>query len=218
MQGDKIDPIDPMNQGNPNHPSDRIAALQLSDAKYTLQAKAGELILLSGDVGSGKSLCLKRLAGLLAWPKGVSLHESPNVVRMFFDRVPCVWLGGSVAEELIFGLKHTYSEAVLANLLSQWGLSDVALDREPQGLNRLQSLRLALAAMVLAKPGLVLLDNPTAALPESVAMDLSHDIASWAKASNTIVVVASNRWQDWHAVVTQRWDMVCPDSLPKIVW
>jgi len=188
--------------------------LRLNNAESCLQAEAGELILLRGDAGSGKSAWLKRMAGLMDLPEASMRMSKHAVVRMLFDRWPCVWLGGNVEEELMFGLGALPSRAQLEETLSNWRLSDLSLTKEVRHLNRLQSLRLSLAAIDLAKPELVLLDNPSAALCEETALILAADIAAWARQSNTIVVVASNRWQDWHTVVTQTWSVSTADQLP----
>jgi len=171
---------------------DALPLLQLTGVECCLQASAGELVLLMGDVGSGKSVWLQRLAGLSDCPPQISCR-TPEVVRMCFDRMPPLWLGGTVEEELLFGLKYRPSVGQMELALSDWQLSDVSLQHDPHSLNRLQSIQLALAAIDLARPGLVLLDNPSAALPEAIALDLSRAIAVWAQSAQTIVVVASNR-------------------------
>jgi len=170
--------------------------------------------MLRGEVGCGKTVWLKRMAGLIEMPETISMTQ-PAVVRMLFDRWPALWIGGTIEEELIFGLGKQVSKQQLEDILSLWGLSDLSLNCEVQSLNRLQSLRLSLAAIALATPDLVLLDNPSAALASDSAMQLSEDIARWINASNTTVVVASNRWQDWETVATQTWMVSVSDRLPK---
>ncbi len=80
----------------------------------------------------------------------------------------------------------------------------------------MQAIRIALAAMDMADPALVLLDNPTAALPQDNAAALCNDIALWAEQSDTIVVVACNRWQDWQPAASQEWCLSAPDALPQL--
>jgi len=194
--------------------------LELTDSITTLQAEAGEIVLLTGHVGSGKSLWLHRLAALADLPKSVLItldgaSTDKFTVRLLLDRWPCLWLGQTVAEELMFGLKTQPTPQQLETTLADWGLSDLSLDTELQTLNRLQSLRLSLAAMSLAEPALILLDNPTAALSEKDAHTLIEDIANRARLANTIVVVACNRWHDWRSSVSQAWRVTAPDTLPQ---
>jgi len=188
--------------------------LIVNDSDDQLQAEAGEIIVLRGEVGCGKTVWLKRMAGLIDMPETIAMKH-PAVVRMLFDRWPALWMGGTVEEELVFGLRQQASKQQLNAVLSFWDLADLSLSREVQRLNRLQSLHLSLAAIDLAKPDLVLLDNPSAALSHDSSMRFSQDIASWIKDCNTIVVVASNRWQDWDSVATQTWTVSVSDQLPE---
>jgi len=194
--------------------------LELTDSMTTLRAGAGEIVLLTGNIGSGKSLWLHRLAGLTGLPKAVTVtldgaRTDKFTVRLLFDRWPCIWLGQTVAEELMFGLKTQPTPQQLEKMLADWDLSDLSLETGLQTLNRLQSLRLSLAAMSLAEPALMLLDNPTAALSQEDAHNLIEGIANRVGLSNTIVVVACNRWHDWRSSVSQVWQITAPDTLPQ---
>jgi len=195
-------------------------AIKLTDPKTTLQARTGEIILLTGESGSGKSLWLHRFAALVDLPKEMSLamdglSMDKLTVRMLFDRWPCVWLGQTVVQELMFGLKVQPTPQQLTNALSDWDLSAISLDTNPHRLNRIQSLRLSLAAMFLAEPDVILLDNPTAALSKADAHAVIRDIANKSGLANTIVVVACNRWQDWRSSASQIWRTTAPNALPQ---
>ena len=200
-------------------------SLEISSLEERLHACSGEIVLLTGAVGSGKSLWLPRLAGLVEPPAKMeitldgtacSTSSKPLAIRMLFDRWPPVWLGQYVGEELAFGLSARPLLTDLTNALEKWNIAELALDTDLQTVNRLQAIRLALAAMDMAAPDLVLLDNPTAALPQDDATALCNDIALWAEQSDTIVVVACNRWQDWQPAASQEWRLSTPDALPQL--
>ena len=198
-------------------------SLEIISMEERLHACSGEVILLTGAVGSGKSLWLQRLTGLIEPPAkmeitidGAACFSQSRGIRMLFDRWPPVWLGQYVGEELAFGLSIRPSITSLTDVLEKWGISELALDADLQAVNRLQAIRLSLAAMDLANPTLVLLDNPTAALPQDDARALCNDIGNWAEQSDTIVVVACNRWQDWQPEASQEWCLSVPDALPQL--
>lgn len=198
-------------------------SFEISSLEKRLRADSGEVIVLTGAVGSGKSLWLQRLAGLIEPPAkmeitidGAACSSQSQGIRMLFDRWPPVWLGQYVGEELAFGLSIRPSITSLTDILEKWGISELALDADLQTVNRLQAIRLSLAAMDLANPTLVLLDNPTAALPQDDARALCNDIGNWVEQSATIVVVACNRWQDWQPEASQEWCLSVPDALPQL--
>jgi len=201
---------------------DPESGLCLSGPASSLLAEAGHIALLHGDIGSGKSLWLARLAGLQPMPKGVlltysgHLSDSSPVVRMLFDRRPQIWLGQTVAEELCFGLPGTPNISLLHQVLTSWGLDGLDLQADVQSLNRLQGLRLGLASMDIAKATLALLDSPTDSLPEAVATQLIEDIQAWAARSNCIIVVACNRWQGWQHAASHIWQTTAPSQMPVL--
>jgi len=194
--------------------------LELTDSITTLQARSGDIILLTGKVGSGKSLCLHRLAALADIPESMTITldgtaTDKHSVRLLFDRWPCVWLGQTVGQELMFGLNTKPTPQQFEKILADWGLSGLSIDTELQTLNRIQSLRLSLAAMSLAQADLILLDNPTAALGEQGAHALINDMTDRNLFANTIVVVACNRWQDWQSSASQIWQITTPNAMPQ---
>lgn len=185
-------------------------------------AESGEIILVTGKNGSGKSLWLQRMAGLEPFPVGIGadidgtpLQSWP--VRMLFDQWPAMWLGQSIHDEMTFGLTPPPALMTITNTLADWGLHEgISTAMSPSVLNRLQSLRLMLACINMAEPVLVLLDNPTDNLASDDAANLIREIAGWARKSKTIVVVACNRWQDWQLEATQQWYIQSPDELPQL--
>jgi len=187
---------------------------KLYTADTNLQATAGELVLLQGAEGNGKSTWLKRIAGLVKPPAGI-LIETKGTIRMLFDQQPPIWLGQNVGEELCFGLKVAPDNSALNVSLQQWGLPGLKLSSELKGLNRLESIRLSIAAMTLAEPSLVLIDAQTDGLSAEATTRLSCEISDWAKSRQVTVVVACNRWHDWESVATQTWYISSTENLPQ---
>jgi len=188
---------------------------------HALHAESGNIIVLSGRNGSGKTLWLHRLAGLEASPAGIRISidlepAAKHIVRMLCEQWPAIWLGQRVDEEICFGLNPRPDEQQIRASLSLWGLPELAAATHTTTLNRLQATRVSLAGNTMAEPALLLLDNPTDALPDTDAAQLIADISNWAQGSKTIVVVACNRWQDWLPAATQHWQVLSPDVLPQV--
>jgi len=196
-------------------------ALSINGYGQCLKADAGSITLLRGDVGSGKTLWLERIAGLLDAPDGLSIEYNGNDgktkqnIRMLFDRHPAVWLGQTIAEELCFGLPILPSSETMKQTLDIWKIGELGLDADVQSLNHLQGIRLAMAGMDLASASLVLLDNPTDRLPVASAAELIGDIRSWIQRSDCVMVVACNRWQDWQDSAAQVWLTADPMQMPQ---
>jgi len=201
--------------------------LVLRSGAAALTAARGEVVLISGPVGSGKSMWLLRLAGIEAFPEGVDCQldglpwpgPSGGKLRMLPDDFERLWLGHDVADELSFGLKPRPTEQQMRQMLDAWRVPGLALDAPLQGLDRLRALRVALAAMTLAEPAIMLLDNPVAALPVEDGALLRQDVRVWARQTSMVVVAACNRWQDWRDDADQRWQCSNEGDMPvKMNW
>jgi ABC-type transport system involved in cytochrome c biogenesis ATPase subunit len=185
-----------------------------------LTIHAGEMILVTGPVGSGKTHMLRRLAGLAPLPSSVSLiwdRDADKSVRMLFEHVPPLWVATTLGEELVFGLHPVPDGAEIHQARKAWRLESLADSTPVEGLNRIQAIRLALASMELARTRLALIDNPTASLPLDDADTLREDIAAWTERSTCAVVIACNRYQDWQPWVQQAWRLAIGEDLPAMM-
>ena len=196
-------------------PSQQALHLQITKDNATLKAEAGEIILLQGDVGSGKSHWLKIIAGLAPAPHGVTITAA-EPLRMLFDRHPPCWLGQQLLEELSFGLRPQPSQQELEQQLQFWGLDTLPLEQELHSLNRLQSIQVALASAALAAPAMVLIDAVTDPLPQKHAMMLAAQICRWSKQSATTVVIACNRYETWLPLCSQCWHLPAAGEMPQV--
>jgi len=150
-----------------------------------LRIEAGERVLLLGASGAGKSTLLLALAGLLDGGSGRSEGSltldgrSPATLR---DRIGIVFqdpatqlVMGRAGDDVAFGLEN---RGVPTERI--WPLVDEALervgfgyarDRPTAALSGGEQQRLALAGAMALRPGLLLLDEPTANLdPEGAAL------------------------------------------------
>ncbi|MEB3352606.1 MAG: ABC transporter ATP-binding protein [Cyanobacteriota bacterium] len=155
----------------------------------------GELHLLAGPSGGGKTTLLEVICGL-AEPQGgqVLWQGEPLTARqrrwlcgLVFQFPERHFLGLTVAQELRLGHRRLEGERAAA-VLRQVGLAEVPLQQPPERLSGGQQRRLALAVQLLRDPKVLLLDEPTAGLDWQVREDVLQLLRSLAGQRTMLVV------------------------------
>jgi len=168
----------------------------------SFQVGAGELVALMGANGSGKTTLLKSVVGLLR-PQtgevtlaGVSLKGKPvaEICRQmaYLPQNPDDLLfAESVTGELELTLQNHRQEdaaATIEPLLRQLGLEAVA-GQYPRDLSVGQRQRVALAAVTVTRPRLLLLDEPTRGLDYQTKQNLVDLWREWLAEGMGILLV-----------------------------
>lgn len=162
----------------------------------SLEVAEGELAVIVGPSGCGKSTLLRAIAGLAHPSAGrirvadVTLSDDATFVRPERRRVGWVPQAASlfphltVAENVAFGLGRTGRKAERAaagdltrELLALTGLSELGA-RYPDQLSGGQAQRVSLARALAAKPDLLLLDEPFAALDPQLRAELREELGA----------------------------------------
>ncbi|MEE9508478.1 MAG: ATP-binding cassette domain-containing protein [Anaerolineales bacterium] len=170
--------------------------------KVELKLFPGEIAALIGHNGAGKSTLLRCLMGLITPDKGEVILEGKSMrsrqVGDFAQKVAYVpqWpsallFADSVEEELSFTLKNHGIELdppILPNeLLAQFGLLELR-HRYPRDLSAGQRQRVALASVLITKPNIILLDEPTLGMDPLAQDNLSKLLKSWTSQGAAILV------------------------------
>jgi len=167
-----------------------VAALE----NLSFALNAGDFVSLLGPSGCGKSTALRLIAGLLAPDSGTVRYENgkPDIGFVFQEPTLMPWADALANVRLPLDLKHvphaTGDDAARA-ALARVGLAgfEKALPRELSGGMK---MRVSIARALVAKPKLLLLDEPFAALDEITRSQLNDDLLRlWHEDDLTIVFV-----------------------------
>lgn len=166
-------------------------------ARIALDIGAGEIAAVVGGSGCGKTTMLRLIAGL-DQPSDGTIHVDDEAIRAPHPAVGIVfqearllpWL--KVADNVGFGLMELprpQREARVGEALSRVGLTDYA-ERWPRELSGGQQQRVAIARALVARPKVLLLDEPFSALDAFTRASLhEHLLTLWDESRPTVVIV-----------------------------
>ncbi|TDI68205.1 MAG: ATP-binding cassette domain-containing protein [Bacteroidetes bacterium] len=178
----------------------------------------GHLVTLYGKSGAGKTSLLRVLAGLMTpesgliqvhdevWfdsKKGINEKPGNRSIGMVFQSF-ALFPNMTVRENLIYGLKHGSNKGLVDELIEVIELNGLS-DRKPATLSGGQQQRVALARALVARPKILLLDEPLSALDQVMRIKLqdyileihrrfelttflvSHDVGEILKLSDLVI-------------------------------
>lgn len=181
-----------------------------------LEIAPGERVLLLGASGSGKSTLLHGIAGVLGGdeegeaegellvggaPPTLARGRAGLVLQDPDAQVILARVGDDVAfacENL--GVPRDEIWQRVGEALDAVGL-DVALDRPTKALSGGQKQRLALAGALAMRPGVLLLDEPTANLDPDGVADVRRAVGRALDATGATFVVVEHRVDVWLPLV-----------------
>jgi energy-coupling factor transport system ATP-binding protein len=158
------------------------AALPVLDG-IELEVRRGEVVVLEGPNGCGKTTLAKLAAGLLEPGAGV-VELSGRAT--YHSQDPGRYLVRETAlEEVALGVGGDLARAAAA--LDLVGLGWAA-SRHPRDLSSGERERLALAAVCVSGPDLLILDEPTRGLDPPRKAELASWLADYAAAGHGVLV------------------------------
>lgn len=163
----------------------------------TVSVNPGEDLVILGRSGTGKSVTIKCMVGLIKADKGVIEifgtditkinKQELNSIRLrmgFMFQNGALYDSMSVRQNLTFTLKHHQKdlseseiEKRITEALDSVGLSE-AIDKMPSELSGGMVKRIALARTIIVKPEIILYDEPTSGLDTITAREISELIVS----------------------------------------
>ncbi len=148
-----------------------------------LELRRGEVVALTGPNGSGKTTLAKLVAGLLEPTQGL-VHRSGRASYLSQDPGRYV-VAERVDEEVALGVGGDLERARTA--LELVGLRGYER-RHPRDLSSGERERLALAAVLVTEPDLLVLDEPTRGMDPERKLELAALLRAQAGDRGTLVV------------------------------
>lgn len=163
----------------------------------SLSIEEGEILVILGDNGSGKTKLLEAIAGFQKIKSGkISLHgmeitDLPPDKREigFISETLSLFPHMSVRKNILYGMRYKKIEdekEKFRELVKMFGLENL-LDRFPQTLSTGEKQKVAFARTLIVDPKIILLDEPTSAISirerEKIDMEIRMTLKKFRKSS-----------------------------------
>ena len=146
----------------------------------SMQIKKGEFVAILGGNGTGKTTALKLLAGLYTPYRGKIVQNGK--IALLPQNPQTMFVKNTVAEDLLEALdsKKSNEDAILQiKTIAERCRIDHLLESHPYDLSGGEQQRAALAKLLLCKPDILLLDEPTKGCDSAfkhVFADILHEL------------------------------------------
>lgn len=177
----------------------------VSDSKEILKninftVNKGDFISIMGANGAGKSTLLKSIMGIREYEGSITLYNQDTKdmdIRSIAKHIgyvsqnPNDYLSkDSVYEELKFTMDNynIYDEKVIEEVLKSLEIYDLK-DKNPRDLSGGQRQRVAIASILVLKPEIILLDEPTRGLESELKLKLGNILQKLNEEGATIILV-----------------------------
>ena len=172
-----------------------------------LSVKCGEIFSVLGGNGSGKTTMLKVLSGISCAYRGKTELFGKNIkdysriglhhgnVALLPQNVDSVFIKKTVREDLldicrIMGMSREESGRAVDEMAERLGISEfVRADRHPYDLSGGEMQKCALAKVLLTRPRLLLLDEPTKGIDAYAKNGLGEILKSLKSGGVTVIIV-----------------------------
>lgn len=175
--------------------------------RISIHVNPGEIVTIIGANGAGKTTLLNSIAGLVRLKSGEILFDKQDVLKFPPEKI--VFMGCSlvpegrqvfstmsVKENLILGayVQQRRKQKVI-NLESIYSIFPVLKEREKQLAGTLsggEQQMLAIGRALMAKPRLIMMDEPSMGLAPLIVKEIFNIIKRLRDEGNTVLLVEQN--------------------------
>jgi len=172
----------------------------------SLSVREGEIVTLLGANGSGKSTTLRAISGLVPPQRGRIRYHGRDLRGLSADAIVAAGIGHvpegrdvfgefSVRENLLVGAHTAPRREVDARLAAAYAAFPVLRERQAQRAGTLsggEQQMLAIARALMARPRLLLLDEPSLGLAPRLVREIFHVIERINHDGVTVLLVEQN--------------------------
>lgn len=179
---------------------------------FNLQLYKGENLVIMGKSGSGKSVMIKCLVGLMEADKGAIKIKGLDILKLgakeldvlrteigFLFQGSALYDSMTVRENLEFPLRRhnsklgteTDTDSLIKDALANVGLLS-AIDLMPAELSGGMKRRVALARALILKPNIILYDEPTTGLDPITAKEIIELMRSIQRTYDTSALIITH--------------------------
>jgi len=172
----------------------------------SLTVREGEIVTLLGANGSGKSTTLRAISGLVHPQRGRIVYRGRDLAAASPDAIVAAGIGHvpegrdifgefSVRENLLVGAHTTPRREVDARLADAYAAFPVLRERQGQRAATLsggEQQMLAIARALMARPRLLLLDEPSLGLAPRLVLEIFRVIERINRDGVTVLLVEQN--------------------------
>lgn len=171
----------------------------------SFEIPAGEMLAIMGPSGAGKTTLLKMIAGLLAPDRGsvevggepwydhqhrINLRPQERSIGYVFQDY-ALFPNMSVRKNLQYALASGQPREIIDEVLELIHIQNLA-NQKPPSLSGGQQQRVALARAIIRRPKVLLLDEPFAALDDTMRSKLQYDLMELHHRYRTTTLLVSH--------------------------
>ncbi len=174
----------------------------------------GQLAAVIGHTGSGKSTFIQHLNALLSPSSGkvscggkdinenkLSRKEVKSQVGLVFQYPEYQLFEETVYKDIAFGprnmkLPEEEVDQRVREAAGFTGVEEELLDKSPLELSGGQKRRVAIAGVIAMRPGVLILDEPTAGLDPAGCRQIMENICAYREKTGATVIIVSHNMDD----------------------
>ena len=180
----------------------------------TLTIPQGQMVGLLGHTGSGKSTFIQHLNALLQPTSGKVYYDGKDInadkysrrdvkgqVGLVFQYPEYQLFEETVYKDIAFGPKNQgLKEAEIDERVREAahfvGVEESLFERSPLELSGGQKRRVAIAGVIAMRPGVLILDEPTAGLDPAGCRQILDNIGAYREKTGSTVILVSHNMDD----------------------